>query len=300
MNVRDVDLNLLTAFEALYLDRQVTRASRRMGIGQPAMSDLLRRLRSLFGDELFVRVSVGINPTPRAVALATEILPLLARLREVMGAQVAFSPQEAEATFRIASTDYTTLVLLPPLLALLRAEAPGIDLHIRSYDKDAIGDLLERCEVDLAFGTFSDPPAGAVLKALCRERFVGLVRRDHPALVEGRMDIATFAACPHALVSVRNDARGAVDAALAGASLRRRVALVVPYMLLLPTVLVTSDLVATLPERAARQAPDSLVRFELPIKVADWAVEMLWNPKARTNKAAQWLRDAVLRVAARV
>lgn len=297
MNLRDVDLNLLAAFEALLLDRQVTRAARRLGVGQPAMSDLLRRLRALFGDVLFVRVSGGIHPTPKALALANDILPLLARLREVMGSQVAFAPQEAEATFRVASTDYTTLVLLPGLMALLRAEAPGIDLHIRSYDKDAIGDILDRGVVDLALGTFARPPPGAVRKALCRERFVGLVRRDHPALVEGRMDLSSFAACAHALVSVRDDARGVVDAALEAAGMRRRVALVVPYMLLVPGVLKASDLVATLPERAARQAGTDVVQFDLPIRLATWSVEMLWNPAARTNEAARWLRDAVKRVA---
>lgn len=297
MNLRDVDLNLLSAFEALYLDRQVTRAARRMRIGQPAMSENLRRLRALFGDALFVRVPEGIHPTPRAIALAADILPLLTGLRGVMGVQVAFAPLQAEATFRIASTDYTTMVLLRPLLALLRREAPGIDLHIRSYDKDGVGDLLERGEIDLALGTFADPPSGAVRKPLCRERFVGLACSAHPALAEGRMHLAGFAAAPHALVSVRNDARGAVDTALAEAGLQRRVALVVPYMLLLPRVLEGTDLVATLPERAARQASNGLVSFELPVKLAPWSVEMLWNPAARTNQAAQWLRQAVQRVA---
>lgn len=300
MNLWDVDLNLLACFEALFLDRQVTRAARRMGVGQPAMSDNLRRLRELFGDALFVRVPQGIHPTPRAMALADEILPLLAKLRKVMGKQIAFAPLEAEETFRIASTDYTTMVLLRPLLALLRREAPGVDLHVRSYDKDAVGDLLERGEIDVALGTFADPPPGAVRKALCRERFVGLARRNHPGLAEGRMNLAAFAAAPHALVSVRNDAQGVVDMALAEIGLRRRVALVVPYMLLLPGVLEASDLVATLPERAARQAAGGLTQFEIPVKLPHWSVEMLWNPAARTNQAAQWLRKAVQKVATEV
>ncbi len=298
MNLRDVDLNLLCAFEALYLDRQVTRAARRMRIGQPAMSENLRRLRSLFGEALFVRVPEGIHPTPRAVALAENILPLLAKLRAVMGVEVAFAPLEAEATFRIASTDYTTMVLLRPLMALIRREAPGVDLQVIGYEKDSIGELLERGEIDLALGTFAQPPPGAVRKALCAERFVGLARRDHPGLVEGRMDIAAFTAAAHALASVRNDARGVVDAALADLGLRRRIALVVPYMLLLPGVLQETDLVATVPERAANQIAPDLVRFEVPVKLDPWSVEMLWNPTARTNQAAKWLRKAVQKVAA--
>lgn len=294
MNLRDIDLNLLAAFEALMAERQVTRAARRMGVGQPAMSDALRRLRVLFGDALLVRAGGGMAPTPRALALAGELAPLMARLRAVMGEAAAFVPGEAQATFTLASTDYTTLVLLPPLMAAIRAEAPGIDLRVRGYDKDQVGGLLERGEIDLALRRFADPPPGAVRTVMFRERFVGLARAGHPALA--RMDLAAFAGAAHALVSVRGDARGAVDAALAGVGLRRRVALVVPYMLLLPRVLEGSDLIATLPERAARMAPD-LAKFELPLAVPDWTVEMLWNPTARTDRAAGWLRQMLVQVA---
>lgn len=297
MNLRDIDLNLLAAFEALMAEGQVTRAARRMGVGQPAMSDALRRLRVLFGDALLVRAAGGMQPTPRALALAGEVAPLMARLRAVMGAEVAFAPGEAQNAFTIASTDYTTLVLLPPLMARLRVEAPGIDLRVRGYDKDQVGGLLERGEIDVALGRFDDPPPGSVRTVLFRERFVGLARAGHPALAG--MDVRAFAGAAHALVSVRGDARGAVDAALAGAGLRRRVALVVPYMLLLPEVLRGGDLIATLPERAARLA-DGLVQFDLPVAVPDFPVEMLWNPAARADRATGWLRQMLVQVAAGV
>jgi DNA-binding transcriptional LysR family regulator len=299
MNFRDIDLNLLAAFEALMTERQVTRAAQRMGVGQPAMSDALRRLRALFGDPLMVRAAAGMVPTPKALALAGDIAPLLARLRQVMGAEVAFAPDTAAATFTLASTDYTTLVLLPPLMAALRVEAPGIDLRVRGYEKDEIGGLLERGEIDVALGRFADPPPGAVQTVLFRERFVGLARVGHPALAGGGMDLAAFASAAHALVSVRADARGAVDAALAEVGLRRRVALVVPYMLLLPRVLEGSDLIVTLPERAARLTL-GMIPFDLPVAVPDWTVEMLWNPASRTDRATGWLRQMLVRVAGAV
>jgi DNA-binding transcriptional LysR family regulator len=299
MNLKDADLNLLTAFEARYLDRQGTRAARRLGIGQPAMSDALRRLRLLFGDALFVRAAGAMQPTPKAHALAEELAPLVARLRSVLGAQAGFTPAEASTTFTLASTDYAATVLLPPLMAELGAVAPGINLRVAGYEKDAVAAMLERGEVDLAIGSFADPPPGSVRTPLFRERFVGLARQGHPALPG--MDIARFAACSHALVSVRRDARGAVDEVLAAAGLRRRIALVVPYMLSLPPVLAGSDMIATLPERAVRGIGASgLVRFDLPFDIADWSVEMLWNPTSRTDRATAWLRDLVVRVARQV
>ncbi len=298
MNLSDVDLNLLLAFEALMAEGQVTRAARRMGIGQPAMSDALRRLRVLFGDPLFVRSQGAMRPTPRARAMAPGLCTALAQLRAALGEAVPFAPAEAAATFTLASTDYTTLVLLGPLVARLRAEAPGIDLRIIGYEKDEVGVMLDRGEADLALGVFADPPPGVVRRGLFRDRFVGLARRGHPALAAGPPGAAGFAALDHALVSIRRDDRGAVDAALARAGLSRRIALVVPYMLLLPGILAASDLVAAVPARAADAAADPrLTRFALPVETPAWGVDMLWNPAARTDRGTAWLRRVIAEVA---
>lgn len=294
MNLNDLDLNLLCAFDALMAEQNVTRAARRMGLGQPAMSDALRRLRLLFGDQLFVRAAGGMQPTPRARAIAKDIGPLLVRLRAVMGEQVSFVPQSAEKTFTIASTDFTTLVLLPSLVAAVRSQAPGAALRITGYEKDAVGGMLDRGEIDLAIGVFPDPSQNNVRSQLFEDRFVGMARADHPALRGGGMDIDTFASLPHALVSVRRDDRGAVDRALETLGLRRRITLVVPYMLMLPRVLATSDLIATLPERAAHHlAHPALVTFVLPVPLPAWSVDMLWNPSARTDQASAWLRNLI-------
>jgi DNA-binding transcriptional LysR family regulator len=299
MNLADADLNLLCAFDALYTERNVTRAARRMGIGQPGMSDALRRLRMLFGDALFVRAAGGMQPTPRARMIAQEIGPLLAQMRAALGEHISFKPAESKKTFTVASTDFATSVLLPTLIEVLRREAPNVDLRITDYLKDSIGNMLDRGEADIAIGVFPDPPQNMIKSKLFEERFVGLIRADHPALQNGAIDLPSFVALPHALVSVRRDERGAVDNVLAGLGLSRRIALVLPYMLLLPRVLVASDLVAILPERAARLVGGAdLHRFALPIDMAAWSVEMLWNPTARTDKATAWLRNLIARTAA--
>lgn len=257
MNLAAIDLNLLTAFEALSAERHVTRAARRLGISQPAMSDALRRLRKLFGDELFVRAAGAMQPTPRALALSSALAPVLAQLRHTMGDQVAFSPDATAKVFTLASTDYTSLVLLPPLMSRLRLDAPGLVLHIVGYEKGALGPMLDRGEIDLAVGVFPNPPEQAVRTVLFEEGFVGVARADHAALAAGPMSLATFAALPHALVSVNTDRRGVIDDRLQTLGLSRRIALVVPYMLLLPRVLAESDLIAVLPRRAANAISDA-------------------------------------------
>ena len=70
MNIALVDLNLLVIFDAVMRERNVTRASKRIGITQPAVSNALNRLRYLAKDDLFVRTSEGVVPTARAITLA--------------------------------------------------------------------------------------------------------------------------------------------------------------------------------------------------------------------------------------
>ena len=300
MDLRSVDLNLLVAFDALYCERSVTGAAARLGLRQPAMSEALARLRRLFDDPLFVRASGAMQPTPKAEAMRPALSEGLDLLRSALGQAIAFAPDSSRRTFTIGSTDYTSAVLLPPLVAILRREAEGVDLRVVGYDKDMVGPMLDRGEMDLALGVFPDPPQGAVKVALFVERFVGVARRDHPALRDGPPGLAAFMALPQALVSVRRDVSGAVDKALKQAGHNRRAVVVTPHMGALPQILVASDLIAALPARAAEVLDEQLQRFDLPLDIPSWSVEMLWSPAARRDQANQWLREKVKAVALQI
>ncbi len=292
MDLRSFDLNLLLAFEALAATGSVSRAARRLGIGQPAMSAALARLRALTGDRLFERTAGRMEPTARAVAMRAGIESALNRIRTTLAEEVAFDPKVATRSFTIASTDYTSAMLLPPLATRWQAQAPRVDLRVIGYDKQDIPELVARGEVDLALGVFDPPPPDLVRTPLWQERFIGLARAGHPLL--SRLSARTYAAAAHALVSVRRDARGQLDRDLAALGLERRIALVVPHMLALPPVLVDSDLVAALPARVARRMTAwDLQTFDLPLTTQPWQVAMLWRPSARLDQASRWLRSEV-------
>lgn len=297
MTVPRIDLDLLQSFEAVFTDRHVTRAARRLAISQPALSDRLRRLRVLFGDALFVREAGAMQPTPRALALAAEIAPLLVQLREVVGRQADFRPEAARRSFVLACTDYTAQVLLPPLTARLRRNAPGIDLRLTGYHKPAIAEMLARGEVDAALGVFPDPPDTAIRQTLFDETFVGVARSGHPMFAFGPLSVAAFSDLPQVMVSVNGDCRGVVDDRLAALGHSRRVALVVPYMALVPQILHDSDLIAVLPRRAARANAGALTLFDLPFETATWTVDLLWNPTTRTDRPSGWLRQQIIATA---
>lgn len=298
MDLGTLDLNLLLALEALEETRSVSRAAERLGMRQPAMSTALARLRVAFGDPLYVRAAGAMQPTPRAARLAPGIAKALADLRAAM-AETPFEPLATTRTFTIASTDYTTLVILPHVMEALGREAPSVDLRIVGYDKGDIPALIDRGEIDVALGVFRSPSENAVRQFLCPERFVGVARRGHPLVADGTIGLLDYAGAAHALVSVRRDATGEIDVALAGQGLRRRIALTLPHMLVLPSVLVRTDLLAAIPSRMAEAIGDAgLQTFELPVRIPPWRIEMLWNPAARRDPASVWLRSKIKAAAA--
>ena len=301
MDLQRIDLNLMVAFEALVAERSVSAAATRLGVSQPAMSNALARLRSLFDDELFVRSGRAMLPTVRATQLEAQVARALAELRAALEPQSPFNPRTSRRVFNVSGGDYATMVILPDLAACLAAEAPLIDLRFRFVEKDAAIDLLDNDTLDLALGVFANPPKRLGLQTLFDEHFVSVARRDHPGLGDG-MTLDAFAALPHLLVTERGDATGAVDEALARLGLERRVAMTVPHVLVVPSVLPSNDMIATVGARAARlfarAAP--LVVYETPIAMPPWRMSMLWSRQKAGDPGLAWLRQILSGIGARV
>ena len=130
MNLRAIDLNLLLVFEALMDERNVTRASRRIGLSQPAMSNALARLRRVFDDPLLERTPEGMTPTPTALALVVPVRAALAQLRAALEETPAFDPAVSNRTFHILANDYVDTLLLPSLVARLRKQSGAVALRV--------------------------------------------------------------------------------------------------------------------------------------------------------------------------
>lgn len=301
MRLQDLDLNLLVALDTLLAERSVSRAARRLGLGQPATSAALARLRQLFGDPLLVRAGAAMVPTELALRLAPALGDALAGLSAALDAATPFDPQTASRAFVIAGTDYISPLLLPSLMAALRARAPGVTLRVRNYPKSEIVPLLAARAADCGLGVFLDPPSALVATPLFEDGLVGLTGRETAARLPRPLTPEAFAALPFALFTVNDDAAGVGDAALAALGLRRRVVLALPHLASLPAILAESDLVAVVPERFARRMiGDALAVFALPIALPRFEVQMLWAPAARSDSGLAWLRQLVREVAARL
>ena len=154
-----LDLNLLVVLDALLAERHVTHAATKVGLTQPACSHALGRLRVALGDPLLVRGPRGaMLPTPRAEALAPGLRAALQGLAVALRGEARFDPTTARRSFRIAAGDYLELVLLPPLLAMLAREAPGVDVWMvpLALTREEVVAQLASGAADVAIG----PPRG--------------------------------------------------------------------------------------------------------------------------------------------
>jgi DNA-binding transcriptional LysR family regulator len=295
IKLAQIDLNLLVAFESLFEERSVTAAARRLYLGQPAMSAALGRLRVLFGDELFIRVGREMQPTAKAIAIAPGIFAALHRIRHTLQSSQVFDPASDSRDFAIGSPDYASFIAVPKLLAHCRDVAPNLNFRMIEFEKDGIGDLLEQGTVDLALGVFQNPPRQTICVPLFQEHFVGIARKNHPALMDKTISLEVFANLSHALQTIRRDAIGEVDRVLAVHDLQRRVALTVPHMLVLPSIVASTDLVAAIPSRMAHYFSklDDIEVFELPIEMPQWSVSMLWSKLNDKDDASCWLRQTL-------
>lgn len=290
-----IDPNLLQALDVLLHERNVSRAAERLGRTQPAISHALARLRAQLGDPLLVRVGQRFVLTPRAEALREPLHALLGELAALVRPPRAFDPATAARVFSLTATDYIAAMVLPPLIERVRAAAPDIDLHVRPASRTFFTDLGEG-GVDLGFVVRAPTEAGIRARKLFSDRFVCVLRKDHPAAAN--LDLATFLRLPHALVAPLGSPGGFVDNALAELGHgRRRIALTVPHFFLAPSLVAASDLIITLPERVAHIvcANNPLRIVPLPIKLRAFDVMLVWHDRVHRDPANMWLRDQVLK-----
>jgi DNA-binding transcriptional LysR family regulator len=288
------DLNLLLAFDALWTERHVTRAARRVGLTQSAMSHALRRLRLQLEDPLFLSTPNGLKPTARAQTLAPSWSQALALVRHTLAAPQPFSPAALRRTFTIATTDYTNLVVLPRLMQRLAATAPQVQVIV-NHLSDSSERALVAGEIDLVITGLAEPSHEALRgETLFADGFVSLVRAKHPAARQ-RLTLKRYLELQHVLISPLGGGEGMVDSALQRLGHTRHIALRVPHFLAAPLVVAATDHVVTLPERLARAVAKQhrLAIVRPPVSVPMFNNSQFWHARSDDDVAHRWLRQQV-------
>lgn len=292
MNINTVDLNLLRVFNAIYKQRNVTKAGTALGLAQPSMSNALNRLRALFDDPLFLRSSAGMQPTERAELLAPAIEKALQDIRELIQPAEEFNPTTVEQEFVIASSDNLTLRVGPMLSAHLQQHAPGITLRFISLDKKNAFDVLDSGSVDILVGVFSQIPARFFQKDLFDDEFVCIARKAHPR-IKKHLTLKLFTQLPHVLMTLNADRNGAVDKALKASGHNRRVAMTTGQFLVIPDIVASTDLIASIPRSLAT---DVAVRsgckiYAAPLKLPTWTNTAVWSQSTQASAVKRYVID---------
>jgi DNA-binding transcriptional LysR family regulator len=298
------DLNLLVVFEAVMRERHVGRAAEALNLTASAVSHGLKRLRLLLDDPLFLKTPRGVVPTQRAEDLAPGIADVLARVRNIIASSEPFDPAGSNRRFLIGAPDGISSVLLPPLLAELARQSPGVDIGLRQLlPKEGEATLalawrdsllaLEGRAMDVAILPLHEVPARFLSVDLFSEDFVIAARRDHPYL--RRPGLEHYRAQQHLVVSHAGDPRGFIDVMLESQGLSRRVALTVPNFMFALAALAETDLIAALPRRFVEMHGS---RFGVrsvppPVDLTPYAISLIVPHVAMMDAGIAWLVETI-------
>lgn len=319
MSIGKIDLNLLKVFDAVFEERNLVLAGRRLHLSQSAMSHALARLREMVGDELFVRTGRGMAPTGGALRLAPTLRDALRRIEAALDL-TPFVPRSSQRRFVIAANDHVTAVLVAPLTRKLHRAAPGVDLVIRPSTRLDLAEQIDLGRIDLAIGIFSQVPPRFNSCTLMSQGEAVVMRKDHPASA-GKLTLQALASYPLVAVSVGGDEEGAIDGfilerglarqsemfdrsalsnSLAALGAKPRVRITVPHALAIPALLRGSDMLSIVPASLARALTprdSNLVMRRLPYLSGVAVTRSVWHGRHEHDAGHVWLRDLVVSAA---
>lgn len=301
MRLESLDLNLLLALHALLEERNVTRAGRRLGLTQPAMSSSLARLRRHFGDELLIRVGNAYELTPLASGLIDSTALAVNVVDRVFSARPTFDPAESDREFTIVTSDYVVSVLGGELTRTLRERAPGVRLRFLQINVPRVDDVDTTLRsfdgVIMPHGFISSHPSVDIYT----DRWVVVADPDNPALAGGitmrhlrELPWVTTFRGPTAIASAVR------ELTMLGVEPRAEVVVENFHSLLL--LVPGTERIALVQERLARKM-EVLGGFAIhpcPYEAMPLLEAFWYHGVHQTDPAHRWLRETLVEIGARI
>jgi DNA-binding transcriptional LysR family regulator len=294
MDLKDIDLNLLVVFNQLLLEKRVSAVAETLGQTQPGISNALNRLRKLLGDDLFLRTSRGMEPTPLAIQLSEPVAHALNTIHSTLNQRTIFDPATSERKFTIGMTDIGEIYFLPRLMDVLGKVAPNVMINTVRNAAINLRDEIEAGHVDLAIGLLPQLKTGFFQRRLFEQKYVCMFRSGHP-LDKKKMSIKEFESADHVVVISPGTGHAKVDESIQRKGIRRHVRLTVPHFVAVSHILAKSDMIATVPERYAREClvPFGLKFLTHPVALPETGISLFWHAKYHKEAGNQWLRGLI-------
>lgn len=294
MNITDIDLNLLKVFEALHDESSASRAALRLGVTQSAVSAALRRLREVYGDQLFVRTGRGLAPTLQANQLKPVISDALNKCRQSLAMLDPAANQYDGRSVAIGLSDDFEIAYGRRLIEEIARRAPKLRLIFRQTHSQIVARALMERSIDLAI------TAGGFSERLLSRQVLGeggyacLVDAASLAPGQQQIELQEFVTREHILVS-SGGFIGITDEGLAAVGLSRRVCASTTHFAALPFLLKGSQAVATIPAHAAASiaALSGLALLPCPLALPRYPVELGWRTSTQIDPVLVKVREAI-------
>jgi len=292
INLRRINLNLLTFFEALYQEQNLTAAAERINVSQPTMSNALSRLRAVFNDQLFIRSGHRMEPTPRAKRLAPSILEALSRVREGLADSTEFDPT-IPRTFNIGGVDHADLIAIPELVRRNSNILSTVHFNSVSIGEQDYEERLRANQVDIIVDVAPTTNPELRLVPIFHRNVVPTVRKDHP-LASKKLELKNLLDLQYAMLSPREvTSMATIETYLKEHGCIDNVAARVCHIRSLFDIVRHSDLVGFFPHKTASLQRDEIVALDIDLPPMEITHFMIWHQFQTDDPGHRWLREQI-------
>jgi DNA-binding transcriptional LysR family regulator len=298
INLKNIDLNLLVVFEAIYTAGNISHAADHLAMSQPAVSNALARLRDLIGDPLFVRAARGVEPTGKAKDMIGPVRDALGLIKRQLDGGQDIDLATFRRRFRVLMIDTLEPILMPPVLKVIIERAPGIQIEsVSGYRVDFVNEILTG-NLDLAFYVFPVNAPEIVTVPICPVEVVFIARRGHPKIGK-TLDLETLKSLKQVTLTPELRAHTNIDRDMVAHRVPRDVAYMINRFWSMPAIVERTDLVGAIPRRFVEEISRNfdIVAYEPPVTISEQYLYMLWHAKNEHDPGHKWLREQMLQAA---
>ena len=291
-NLRGVDLNLLTVFDAIMTEGKLSKAGEKLGMTQPAVSNALARLRVTFKDDLFIRNRQGVTPTPKAHSLYPPIRDALHLIRDTIDTHNEFDPTTSTRSFKLSMSDIGELILMPLLLNASTNLNATVKFEVFPELNNTNFELLKQGLIDFYFDYKDTPDKQLESLRVAEDDAVVIVRKEHPR-IKNSISEKQYYAEHHILLNHRHNQKTVLEQLLGKKMQPRKVLAEVSQFTAVPEMITRTDAIAVMPRRIAlyyaQLLPIKLLPSPLPFEKL--SVFMIWNKALNRDPGHFWLRS---------
>ena len=293
-NWKNVDLNLLVAFNMLYQCQSVSLAAGKCFVSQSAMSHSLQRMRTLFDDPLFERVGHKMEPTQYANLIAPTVEKLLSTVQNELLIKDHFAPELYRGSWKIGLTDYAEQLFAAQLFDAIKLKSPYSQISFVNVNRSNYVEVSENSSLDVIVGSIVEVAPHFYSELLYMEQHLCLFDSQVVELKDS-LSLEEFISLEHALVSPDGKLASQLDRQLAKFGCQRRVAVSSRHFLTIKNLLEGRKLLSIVPARFARKVQETsfLSVVQCPIEISDFPISLIYRKSIQNEENSLWLRKVV-------